>query len=112
MIVCSCNVLSDHSIRNVVTASRERPLSAQQVYDCLGCRIRCGSCARAVKRIISEASTACAEQAPHKTVLLGQARVAVQSIASRSGETSASVCHRRGTIEQVGAREIERFASG
>jgi bacterioferritin-associated ferredoxin len=56
MIVCSCNVLSDHEIRNVVTASREQALSAQRVYDCLGCSIRCGRCARGVKRIITEAS--------------------------------------------------------
>jgi bacterioferritin-associated ferredoxin len=64
MIVCSCNVLSDHEIRNVVTASQEQPLSAPQVYDCLGCSIRCGRCARAVKRIITEASISCAERAP------------------------------------------------
>jgi bacterioferritin-associated ferredoxin len=63
MIVCSCNVLSDHEIRNVVSTSREQPLSAPQVYDCLGCSIRCGRCARAVKRIIIEASIACAERA-------------------------------------------------
>jgi bacterioferritin-associated ferredoxin len=63
MIVCSCNVLTDHEIRNVVRTSREQPLSAPQVYDCLGCSIRCGRCARAVKRIITEASIACAEQA-------------------------------------------------
>jgi bacterioferritin-associated ferredoxin len=56
MIVCSCNVLSDHEISNVVTASREQPLSAQQVYDCLGCSVQCGRCARGVKRIITEAS--------------------------------------------------------
>jgi bacterioferritin-associated ferredoxin len=63
MIVCSCNVLSDHAVRNVVTASREQPLSAQQVYDCLGCSVQCGRCARGVKRIITEASTACVERA-------------------------------------------------
>jgi bacterioferritin-associated ferredoxin len=62
MIVCSCNVLSDHEIRDVVRTSREQPLSAPQVYDCLGCSIRCGRCARAVKRIITEASIACAER--------------------------------------------------
>jgi bacterioferritin-associated ferredoxin len=56
MIVCSCNILSDHEIRNVVAASREQPPSAQQIYDCLGCGIQCGRCARAVKRIISETS--------------------------------------------------------
>ena len=58
MIVCSCNILSDREIRDVVTASREQPLSAQQVYDCLGCIIRCGRCARGIKRIITEASMA------------------------------------------------------
>ena len=63
MIVCSCNVLSDHEIRNVVRASREQLLSAPQVYDCLGCSIRCGRCARAVKRIITEASIGWAERA-------------------------------------------------
>ena len=61
MIVCSCNVLTDHDIRIVVTASREQPLSALQVYGCLGCGIRCGRCARAIKRIITEASIAFAE---------------------------------------------------
>jgi len=61
MIVCSCNVLTDHEIRSVVTASREQPLSAQQVYACLGCSIRCGRCTRAIKRIMTEASIACAE---------------------------------------------------
>jgi bacterioferritin-associated ferredoxin len=60
MIVCSCNVLTDHDIRIVVTASREQPLSALQVYGCLGCSIRCGRCAQAIKRIITEASIACA----------------------------------------------------
>jgi bacterioferritin-associated ferredoxin len=58
MIVCSCNVLSDHEIRNVVRASREQPPSAPQVYDCLGCSIRCGRCARAVKQIITELARA------------------------------------------------------
>jgi bacterioferritin-associated ferredoxin len=62
MIVCSCNILSDREIRDVVTASRAQPLSAQQVYDCLGCTIRCGRCARGIKRIITEASMAGAER--------------------------------------------------
>src|ERR1700730_2811857 len=59
MIVCSCNVLSDHEIRSVVTAAGEQPLAAHQVYGCLGCSIRCGRCARAIKRIMNEALTAC-----------------------------------------------------
>jgi len=55
MIVCSCNVLSDREIRNVATAARVQPLSAHQVYGCLGCNMRCGRCARTVKQILSEA---------------------------------------------------------
>jgi bacterioferritin-associated ferredoxin len=55
MIVCSCNVLSDRETRNVATAARVQPLSAHQVYGCLGCNMRCGRCARTVKQILSEA---------------------------------------------------------
>jgi AAA15 family ATPase/GTPase len=40
MIACSCNVLSDHEIRNVATAAQVQPLSAHQVYGCLGCNIK------------------------------------------------------------------------
>lgn len=58
MIICSCNVLSDHEIRHVVTAAREQPLRAEQVHGCLGCTMRCGRCARAIKRIMSETVTA------------------------------------------------------
>jgi bacterioferritin-associated ferredoxin len=54
MIVCSCNVLTDHEIRNVMTAAREQSLSAHQVYGCLGYSVQCGRCARTVKRIMSE----------------------------------------------------------
>ena len=55
MIVCSCNVLSDHEIRDVVTAAGSQSLTARQVYGCLGCRKQCGCCARAIKRILNEA---------------------------------------------------------
>jgi hypothetical protein len=39
MIVCSCNVLSDHEVRDVVTASGSHSLTAHEVYGCLGCSI-------------------------------------------------------------------------
>jgi bacterioferritin-associated ferredoxin len=64
MIVCSCNVLSDYEIRNVVAAAREQPLNANlnanEVYRRLGCSMRCGRCAPAVKRI-TEGSISCPE---------------------------------------------------
>lgn len=58
MIVCSCNVLSDHDVRNAVNAASGLPRSAKEVYGCLGCSAECGRCARTIKTIITEA---CAE---------------------------------------------------
>ena len=52
MIVCSCNVLSDHHVRSAVEAERTR--STGQVYDCLGCSAQCGRCARTIRRIMDE----------------------------------------------------------
>jgi bacterioferritin-associated ferredoxin len=54
MIVCSCNVLSDQAVRDVVTASGSHSLTAHEVYGCLGCSMQCGRCARAVKHILNE----------------------------------------------------------
>jgi bacterioferritin-associated ferredoxin len=54
MIVCSCNVLTDHDVRTAVTADRP-PRSTGQVYGCLGCSAQCGRCARTIRRIMNEA---------------------------------------------------------
>ena len=54
MIVCSCNVFSDHDVRAVVTAEA-RPRSPGQVYGCLGCSAQCGRCARTIRKIMDEA---------------------------------------------------------
>ncbi len=57
MIVCSCNVLTDHDVRSAVTATDEVARSAKQVYGCLGCSAECGRCARTIKKIIHDAVT-------------------------------------------------------
>jgi bacterioferritin-associated ferredoxin len=62
MIVCSCNVLTDHDVRSAVTATDELARSAKQVYGCLGCSAECGRCARTIKKIITEALGACARE--------------------------------------------------
>ncbi|CCD84304.1 hypothetical protein BRAD285_1783 [Bradyrhizobium sp. ORS 285] len=54
MIICSCNVISDTAIRDVVTAADITFGSPAQVYDCLGCSVQCGLCSRSVKRILDE----------------------------------------------------------
>ncbi|MGA2289788.1 (2Fe-2S)-binding protein [Bradyrhizobium sp.] len=62
MIVCSCNVLSDHDVRHAVcSATVDLPRSAKQVYDCLGRNVECGRCARTIKTIIDEALGECAK---------------------------------------------------
>jgi bacterioferritin-associated ferredoxin len=59
MIICSCNVLSDHDVRSAVSKAPARPRTTGQVYGCLGCSAQCGRCARAIKRIMSEALQPC-----------------------------------------------------
>ena len=53
MIVCSCNVLSDHEVRHAVATTA--PRTAGQVYGCLGCSAQCGRCARTIRKIMDEA---------------------------------------------------------
>jgi len=61
MIVCSCNVLTDHDVRSAVASADGLPRNAKQVYGCLGCSAECGRCARTIKTIIDEALGACAK---------------------------------------------------
>jgi bacterioferritin-associated ferredoxin len=61
MIVCSCNVLSDHDVRSAVSTADALPRTPGQVYRCLGCSVGCGRCARTIKEIVNEALGACAK---------------------------------------------------
>ena len=54
MIVCSCNVLSDHDVRAAIGAE-QTPRTTGQVYGCLGCSPQCGRCARTIRRIMDDA---------------------------------------------------------
>jgi bacterioferritin-associated ferredoxin len=56
MIVCSCNVLTDHDVRSAL-ARIVGPRTAGQVYGSLGCRAQCGCCARTIRQIMDEALT-------------------------------------------------------
>ena len=51
MIVCSCNVFSDHQVRSVVAKEARRHRMSD---DCLGCCAQCGRCAHTIKRIMDE----------------------------------------------------------
>jgi bacterioferritin-associated ferredoxin len=56
VIVCSCNVISDHQVRTVAAEQNARGTS--EIYRCLGCSVECGRCARTIHRIMDEALAA------------------------------------------------------
>jgi bacterioferritin-associated ferredoxin len=53
MIICSCNVISDHEVRDAAS-SPEATGSISQVYRDLGRKPRCGHCKRTIKAIVRE----------------------------------------------------------
>ena len=60
MIICSCNVLTDHDVRAVL-GHAEAPCNAGQVHGCLGCSLECGRCVRTIRRIMDDALGTAAE---------------------------------------------------
>ena len=71
MIVCSCNVLSDHDVRATLATGKSAPRTTGQVYHCLGCSAQCGRCARTIRRIMDEvlaaAGPACCQDSPSRS---------------------------------------------
>jgi bacterioferritin-associated ferredoxin len=55
MIVCSCNVLSDHDVR-IALGGGQLPRNTGQIYGCLGCSVQCGRCAPTLRRLLNEAT--------------------------------------------------------
>ena len=58
MIVCSCNVFTDHDVRATLSVGEDVPRTTGAVYHCLGCSPQCGRCARTIRRIMDEALAA------------------------------------------------------
>ena len=52
MIICSCNVLTDHDVRSTLSGA-EGARTVGEVYDRLGCSVQCGRCARTIRRILN-----------------------------------------------------------
>jgi bacterioferritin-associated ferredoxin len=57
MIVCSCNVITDHEVRGAVSAP-DASGNMSQIYRELGRTPQCGHCKRTIKDIVRNA---CAE---------------------------------------------------
>ncbi len=89
MIVCSCNVLSDGSIRACLNPGPDCPRTPAQVYQCLGCSPKCGRCAVTIRAIMDQAlaashtcSTECATACPLSRSAGDQVREAVGATAA------------------------------
>lgn len=85
MIVCHCNVFTDHDIRAACTGDGpDCPSAVGEVYRCFGCSPECGRCARLILSILREASAgACATCPAGETdVALIEAGGSVLSIAA------------------------------
>ena len=54
MIICSCNVISDHDVRETVVSADVELRSTAEVFTCLGCFVHCRLCTRAVRRLQQE----------------------------------------------------------
>ena len=76
MIVCSCSIISDHEIRDVVVSADAELCSTAQVYDCLGCAVRCGLCSHSVRQILQERPPDCAQcqQIPREAMMPQRSR--------------------------------------
>jgi bacterioferritin-associated ferredoxin len=59
MIVCSCNVLTDHDVRSTMSRTNELPRTTHQVYGCLGCRVECGRCVATIRKIMDITQGSC-----------------------------------------------------
>lgn len=54
MIVCSCNCLTEAQVRESCTRTEGAARSTFEVYKCLGCSPKCGTCARTIRKIMKE----------------------------------------------------------
>ena len=70
MIICSCNVVTDHDVRATFSARENVPRTTGQVYQYLGCNAECGRCARTIRRIMDEALGTTGDDSGHYSIAL------------------------------------------
>jgi len=64
MIVCSCNVISDHEVRSAALSNPSGGMS--HVYRMLGRKPDCGRCQRTIKEIACPPAAAAPGQSTHR----------------------------------------------
>ncbi len=63
MIICSCNVLSDHDVKRYIEECRER-CTVADIYRALARRQCCGRCVDNLRAIIDESAAKALAQEP------------------------------------------------
>jgi bacterioferritin-associated ferredoxin len=58
VIVCSCNRISDKTIRDRLDTEPQWGARVSEVFECLGCRPQCGRCAVSIRAILREGGEA------------------------------------------------------
>jgi len=86
MIVCSCNVLSDHAIRQACARPDGAPRTPGQVHRCFGCSAQCGRCTRTIKGILEQAQACAAECAICPAALANEKALALLDPLAPAGE--------------------------
>jgi bacterioferritin-associated ferredoxin len=52
MIICSCNIITDHHVRGCLSGDPDCPRTPADVYRALGHRPSCGRCAITIREIV------------------------------------------------------------
>jgi len=52
MIICSCNIITDHHVRGCLSGGADCPRTPADVYRALGHRPHCGRCAITIRDIV------------------------------------------------------------
>jgi bacterioferritin-associated ferredoxin len=51
MIICSCNVITDHAVRDATSATDDSS-GMSHVYRQIGCKPQCGRCRQTIKELV------------------------------------------------------------
>ncbi len=51
MIICSCNVITDHAVRDA-TSAMDGSAGMSHVYRRIGCKPKCGRCRHTIREIV------------------------------------------------------------
>lgn len=100
MIVCSCNVISDHALRDAACDLAREPAACERitpgaVFRRVGCRPRCGGCFPLVKDIVAAAHGTtpppCAVEASGCARDIGPAEMAIEVVPTAPAGLSLAV---------------------